>query len=151
MKLSTLLGHKNIVVPILSLDKQPVIEELLDAACATGKVTDRAKALQALLEREKLGSTGLEKGLAIPHARTNAVDGIVLAVGIAPDGVEFQAADGNFSNLFFLLIASEAMTTTYIQILALIARMSQQESFRRNLLAAKTPGEVLDLVKKVEE
>jgi len=151
MKLSTLLGRKNIIVPILSLDKQPAIEELLGAACATGKVTNRAKALQALLDREKLGSTGLEKGIAIPHARTNAVDGIVLAVGIAPDGVEFQAADGGFSQLFFLLIASEALTTTYIQVLALIARLSQQESFRRSMLAAKTPDEVMELVKKAEE
>jgi mannitol/fructose-specific phosphotransferase system IIA component (Ntr-type) len=151
MKLSTLLVRENIVVPILNIDKQPVMEELLDAACATGKVTDRAKVLQALMDREKLGSTGLEKGLAIPHARTNAVDGIVLAVGIAPDGVEFQSADGEFSNLFFLLIASEAMTANYIQVLALIARLSQQESFRRNMLAAKTPDEVLDIVKKTEE
>jgi mannitol/fructose-specific phosphotransferase system IIA component (Ntr-type) len=151
MKLSTLIERKNIVVPILNLDKQPVIEELLDAACATGKVTDRAKALQALMDREKLGSTGLEKGLAIPHARTNAVDGIVLSMGVAPDGVDFQAVDGEFSNLFFLLIASDAMTATYIQVLALIARLSQQESFRRNMLAARTPDEVLDIVKKAEE
>ncbi|MFA7710816.1 MAG: PTS sugar transporter subunit IIA [Candidatus Neomarinimicrobiota bacterium] len=151
MKLSTLLRREAIVVPMQNTDKKLVIEELLDAALATGQILDRAKALQSLLDREYLGSTGLEKGLAIPHARTSAADGIVMALGVAPEGIDFQAADGGLSHLFFLLLASDALTGTYVQILALIARLNQQADFRQKMLAATTPEEIIAVIRKTEE
>ncbi|MCK9243715.1 MAG: PTS sugar transporter subunit IIA [Candidatus Marinimicrobia bacterium] len=151
MKLSTLLRREAIVVPMQNTDKKLVIEELLDAALATGQILDRAKALQSLLDRENLGSTGLEKGLAIPHARTSAADGIVMALGVAPEGIDFQAADGGLSHLFFLLLASDALTGTYVQILALIARLNQQADFRQKMLAATTPEEIIAVIRKTEE
>ncbi|HPC35063.1 MAG TPA: PTS sugar transporter subunit IIA [Candidatus Marinimicrobia bacterium] len=151
MKLSNLIKREAIIVPIQNTEKQLVIEELLDAAVATGQVLDRTKALQALLDRESLGSTGLEKGLAIPHARTNAVDGLVIALGVAPDGIDFQAADGGLSYLFFLLLASDALTSTYVQALALIARLNQQDDFRREMVNATTPQEIIAIIRKAEE
>jgi len=151
MKLSTLLRREAIIVPIQNTEKQLVLEELLDAAVATGQILDRAKAFQALLNRESLGSTGLEKGLAIPHARSNAADGIVMALGIAPEGIDFQAADGHPTHLFFLLLASDALTGTYVQVLALIARLNQQADFRQNILTATTPDEILAVIRKAEE
>jgi mannitol/fructose-specific phosphotransferase system IIA component (Ntr-type) len=151
MRLSTLLKREAIIVPLENFEKSSLIEELLDAAARTGQVIDRDKALQALLEREKLGSTGLEKGLAIPHARTNAVDGIVMAVGVAPDGVDFQSADGEPTRLFFLLLASEAVTSSYVQVLALIARLNLQSGFRRKMQEATSPDEIIEIVRQAEE
>lgn len=151
MKLATFLRREAIVVPIQNTEKQLVIEELLDAALATGQILDRAKALQALLDRESLGSTGLEKGLAIPHARTNAADGIVMALGVSPEGIDFQSADNRPSHLFFLLLASDALTGTYVQVLAMVARLNLQADFRHNILTASTPDEVLAAISQAEE
>jgi mannitol/fructose-specific phosphotransferase system IIA component (Ntr-type) len=151
MRLSTLLKHEAIIVPLQNTEKTAVIEELLEAAGQTGHLIDREKALQALMEREKLGSTGLEKGLAIPHARTSAVDGIVMALGIAPDGIDFQSVDGEPSKIFFLLLASEAVTNSYVQVLALIARLNLQAGFRRKMQEATSPDEVIEIIRQAEE
>jgi mannitol/fructose-specific phosphotransferase system IIA component (Ntr-type) len=151
MKLSSLLRREAIIVPIKNYDKKLLIEELLDAAGATGEILDRTKALQALLDREALGSTGLENGLAIPHARTNAVNGIVMALGVAPQGIDFQSADGRPCNLFFLLLASEEYTTTYVQVLAQIVRLNQLTEFRSSALKASSAEEVLSALRKAEE
>jgi len=151
MRLSTLLKREAIVVPLQNFDKSAIIEELLEAVSRTGQIIDREKALQALTERENLGSTGLEKGLAIPHARTNAVDGIAMAVGIAPEGIDFQSADGEPTHLFFLLLASEAVTSNYVQVLALIARLNLQSGFRRKMQEATSVDEVIEIIRQAEE
>lgn len=151
MKLSSLLRSEAIVVPLKNYDKKLLIEELLNAAMATGEILDRNRALQALLERESLGSTGLENGLAIPHARTDAVNGIVMALGVAPQGIDFQSADGQLCYLFFLLLASDEHTTTYVQALAQIVRLNQLTDFRSGALKATSPEEVLAILRKAEE
>jgi len=151
MRLSAMLRREAIVVPLQNTEKQLVIEELLDAAQRTGRIVDREKAIDALLERERLGSTGLEKGLAIPHARTNAVDGIVLALGVSPAGIDFQSADSEPCHLFFLLLASEAVTGNYVQVLALIARLNLQSGFRRKMMDVTTADEALEIIRQAEE
>lgn len=151
MRLSTLLNREAIIVPLQNFEKSAIIEELLEAVSRTGRIINREKALQALTERENLGSTGLEKGLAIPHARTNAVDGIVMAVGIASEGIDFQSADGEPTHLFFMLLASEAVTSNYVQVLAMIARLNLQSGFRRKMQEAQSVDEVIEIIRQAEE
>ncbi|PIS28241.1 MAG: hypothetical protein COT43_06695 [Candidatus Marinimicrobia bacterium CG08_land_8_20_14_0_20_45_22] len=150
MQISNLLSTETIVLSLKHSDKEGIIEELLDLAVKTGKVKDRKKALKALLDREDLGSTGLESGLAIPHARTNAVNGVALALGISKTGIDFQSADGKPSHLFFLLLAAENETSVNVQVLALIARMNLSSEFRSKMVSVDSAESALEIVRAME-
>ncbi|MDD5766522.1 MAG: PTS sugar transporter subunit IIA [Candidatus Marinimicrobia bacterium] len=150
MRISNLLSAETIVLSLKHSDKEGIVEELLDLAMKTGKVKDRKKALKDLLDREDLGSTGLENGLAIPHARTNSVNGIALALGISKEGIDFQSADGKPSHLFFLLLAAENETSVSVQVLALIARMNLSAQFRSKMISAESPESALEIIRSME-
>jgi PTS system fructose-specific IIC component len=150
MRISNLLSAETIVLSLKHSDKEGIIEELLDLAMKTSKVKDRKKALKDLLDREDLGSTGLENGLAIPHARTNSVNGVALALGISKEGIDFQSADGKPSRLFFLLLAAENETSVSVQVLALIARMNLSAQFRSKMISAESPESALEIIRSME-
>jgi len=150
MRISNLLSAETIVLSLKHSDKEGIIEELLDLAMKTGKVKDRKKALKDLLDREDLGSTGLENGLAIPHARTNSVNGVALALGISKEGIDFQSADGKPSRLFFLLLAAENETSVSVQVLALIARMNLLSHFQSKMISAESSESALEIIRSME-
>jgi nitrogen PTS system EIIA component len=137
-----------IKVPLESTTKQDVLGELLDIVVHAGKVKDRAAAYNALLERESRGSTGLEKGVAVPHTKTEAVDELTVAIGLAPAGIDFDAADGQPSRIFFLLLASPHQAGPHIEALSEIARMSRSDAFLRALLSSRSPRDVIDLIRE---
>lgn len=137
-----------IKVPMESTNKNEVLQELLDLLVNAGTVKDRDEAYNALLERESKGSTGLEKGIAVPHAKTEAVDNLTVAIGLAPDGIDFQAIDGQPSKIFFLLLAKPDQSGPHIEALSEIARMSRSDAFMRALLSSQTPKEVLELIRE---
>ena len=95
MTLLEILNKDLIKVPLAGTTKDEIIREMLELAAKSGAVTDREQALSDIFTRESLGSTGLERGIAIPHAKTPAVEKIILAIGIKPEGVEFQSLDGS--------------------------------------------------------
>lgn len=105
MALIDLIKRELIKVPLTATDKQGVITELIDLLDEAGVLLNREDALGAIQQREALGSTGLEKGIAIPHAKTEAVKSITLALGISPGGVDYQALDGKPSTMFFCILA----------------------------------------------
>jgi len=150
MHLSDLLTTNTITMTIDREDKQGVIEALLDLAMQTGKVKDREAALKAVLAREKLMSTGLEKGIAVPHAKSKAVDDIVFALGISADGIDFEAADEKPSHLFFFLMAPEDAAVANVKILGQIARLTSDPSFCRDLRHVETSEEALRIIKEAE-
>jgi mannitol/fructose-specific phosphotransferase system IIA component (Ntr-type) len=110
-----------------------------------GKIADVETVYDALMARESLGSTGLEQGIAVPHAKTTAVDALTVALGIAPKGVDFQAIDGNPSKLFFLLLAPPDQSGPHIEALADIARITKSQAFCRTVINATSPEEVVEL------
>ena len=148
MALIDLISEDVVKVPIQSTGKSAVIRELLDLLGGTGKVSDIERAYNALLERESKGSTGLEDGIAVPHAKTDAVQSLVAALGIAPDGVDFEAMDGKPSKLFFLLLAPPDQSGPHIEALAEIARLSHSQAFLRVLIASKSPAEVIEMFRE---
>ena len=150
MRLSELLSERTIKIELNYKDKERVIEELLDLTMKAGKINNRGIALQAVLEREKLMSTGLERGVAIPHAKSSAADDLTMALGISKDGVDFQSADGKPSYLFFFLLAPEAAAGPNVKVLAQIARLTSDPGFCKDLRAAETPDEVLNIIKEAE-
>jgi len=83
-----------VVLGLKSTTSSPVIEEMVDTLVAAGQIKDRAVALQAILERERKMSTGMQNGIAIPHGKTSAVDTLVSLVGLKPEGLDFESLDG---------------------------------------------------------
>jgi mannitol/fructose-specific phosphotransferase system IIA component (Ntr-type) len=97
------------------------------------------------MKRESLGSTGLEQGIAVPHAKTQAVNALTVALGISPKGIEFQAIDGNPSKLFFLLLAPPDQSGPHIEALADIARITKSQAFCRTVISSTSAAEVVEL------
>jgi len=145
MALIDLVTPEVIKVPLLSTTKSGVLEELTELLVTAGKIEEAAPVLDALQQRESLGSTGLEKGIAVPHCKTSAVSTITLALGIAPDGIEFEAIDGQPSTLFFCMLAPPDQSGPHIEALSEIARLTQSQSFCRLLMASRSPNEVVEL------
>ena len=150
MQLSNLLNEDTITISLSNKDKQGVIEELLNLALKSGKIKDRSLALKAIVDRETLMSTGLERGVAVPHAKSKAVDDLTMALGISSDGIDFQSADGKPSHLFFLLLAPEAAAGPNVKVLAQIARLTSDPSFCETLKKASSPQEVMAIIKGAE-
>ena len=150
MRLSGLLTEDTIIVSLTHKEKQGVIEELLDLAMKTGKISDRSVALQAVLDRENLMSTGLERGVAVPHAKTKVADDLVMALGISKEGLNFQSADGKPSHLFFFLLAPESAAGPNVKVLAQIARLTSDTEFCDGLKNATSANGVLDIIKDAE-
>ncbi len=150
MRLSDLLKVENITLSLESSSKQAIIEELLDLAMNSGNINSKQGALEGILKREELMSTGLEKGIAVPHAKTAAVDEMTIALGINKEGVDFDSADGQPSRLFFLLLAPEAAAGPNVKALGQIARLTSKSSFCEDLMDAASPAEVLNIIRQLE-
>jgi len=150
MRISELLREETITTTLQNTEKKAIIEELMALAEKTGNVKDHEQALQAVMEREEMMSTGLERGVAIPHAKTNSVENLTLALGISREGVDFESADGKPSHLFFLLMAPEAAAGPNIKVLAQIARLASDPAFTETLRQAAGPADVLNAIRSME-
>jgi fructose-specific phosphotransferase system IIA component len=145
MALVDLIRPEVIKVPLVSTTKPEVIRELAELLRDAGKISDMEQVYDALMKRESLGSTGLEQGIAVPHAKTTAVNSLTVALGISPKGIDFQAIDGDPSKLFFLLLAPPDQSGPHIEALADIARITKSQAFCRTLASSTTPAEVVEL------
>jgi fructose-specific phosphotransferase system IIA component len=145
MALVDLIRPEVIKVPLVSTTKPDVIRELVELLRDAAKISDVEQVCDALMKRESLGSTGLEQGIAVPHAKTTAVNSLTVALGISPKGIDFQAIDGDPSKLFFLLLAPPDQSGPHIEALADIARITKSQAFCRTLAGATTPAEVVEL------
>jgi len=148
MALVDLISKEVIKVPLVSRDKSGILRELLQILMDAGKVSDFDAALDALLKREQMASTGLEEGIAVPHAKTDAVKTLTIAIGISPEGVDFNSLDGKPSKLFFLMLAPPDQSGPHIEALAEIAKLSKSKAFINALINAKTPDGVVELFKE---
>jgi fructose-specific phosphotransferase system IIA component len=133
-------------VPLESRDKPDVLRELVEVLRDAGKIRDFDAVLQAIQERESKGSTGLEEGIAVPHGKTSAVSSLQLAIGIAPQGIDFDSLDGKPTKLFFLLVGSPDQAGPHVQALADVARLARSKAFCRALVGAQSAEEVVELI-----
>ncbi len=145
MAVVNLIEEDIIKIPLEAKTKPDVIKELVDVLKKAGKIEDAESVFRAVMLRENMGSTGLEKGIAVPHAKTHKVNNLVLAIGISPEGVDFDSLDGEPSRLFFLLIATPQQAGPHIEALSEIARLTRSSNFCKLLLNAKTPKEIVDI------
>ncbi|MCP4230149.1 MAG: PTS sugar transporter subunit IIA [bacterium] len=152
MKISDFVDPDAIEVNLKAKTKSEVLEELVESIVATGKVKDSDKILAAVIEREKLCSTGFENGVAIPHPRQghpDVVEELVAGFGRAGDGIDFDALDGEPVYLFFLLCAPS--DSEHLKALAKLSRFLKKKSCRERLMAAQSPEDILTIIEEEEE
>jgi fructose-specific phosphotransferase system IIA component len=151
MKVLDLLNNNFIIPSLQGQTKEDVITELIDLFKDDPRVIDLEKVRDAVLEREKIMSTGVGKGFAIPHGKTNAVNDILAAFGKSNQPIEYDSLDGHPVNLVFLLVGKENLVSKHIKLLSRISRMMNKDEFREKLIKATTQEEILELFKKEEE
>jgi mannitol/fructose-specific phosphotransferase system IIA component (Ntr-type) len=148
MALADLVSREVVKVPLVSRTKDELIRELVQILKDAGRIADADAVCRGVFERESLGSTGLEKGIAVPHAKTPAVADLCIAIGISPGGVDFDSLDGEPSALFFLILAPPDKSGPHIQALTEIAGISRSNIILKALKGAKTADEVVSLFRE---
>lgn len=151
MKVLDLLSKDFIISNLQSKSKQDAINELINLFEKDSRVIDIEKVRDAVLEREKIMSTGVGKGFAIPHGKTNAVNDILAAFGKTNNPIEYDALDGQPVNLIFLLVGKDNLVSNHIKLLSRISRMMNKDEFREKLNKAKTSDDILEIFRKEEE
>mgnify|MGYP001562446511 CR=1 FL=1 len=126
--------------------KKGIIEEMVDMLFAAGKIKDREAALNAVLDRERKMSTGMQFGVAIPHGKTNTVEDLVTVLALKKEGVEFSSLDGKPSTIFVMTISPSNQTGPHMQYLTEISKLLNVPSIRESLLAATSDEDVLKLL-----
>lgn len=126
--------------------KQEIIDEMVEILYQGGKLNDKEEYKKAILAREAQSSTGLEEGIAIPHAKTSAVKIPSIAFGLSKNGVDYESLDGEPSKLFFMIAAPANASDTHIEILSKLTTMLLDDEIREKLLEVKTEQKVIDIL-----
>jgi len=146
IKISELLSEE-MIIDIKSDTKNDALEELLETICKSSKITNPKVFRKAIHNREKLMSTGVGYGIAIPHARDKSVKDFVIALGRKTKGLKYESIDDKPVKLIFMIGASDKQDKDYIRLLSrLFLRLKNQE-FVTRVLAAKDPVEIIDIIK----
>ncbi len=140
MKISDILQEEFVSTKLPGKTKEEVLNSLIDQLKSSKKIKDLEKVREAIFEREKIMSTGVGKGFAIPHGKTDAVSDIVAAFAVTNEPVDFQSLDGEPVRLLFLLVGRDNMVGPHIKLLSRISRLMNKDEFRKKLLAAKSSG-----------
>jgi PTS system nitrogen regulatory IIA component len=140
------------VVPELQgTDKRSILKELSNVLVKPCQVGSADELLQILLEREKLGSTGIGEGIAIPHGRLKNLKTFCISFGRSLKGVDFDSIDHHLSQLFFLVMAPENSAVDNLKLLGRIVTLLKDTSFKRRLLEAKTQKEIFQIISEEDE
>jgi len=148
MKITDILSPDMVIADLKGTTKAEVLDELANALAAKYKEIKLADLIAVLAERERLGSTAIGDGIAIPHGKLRGVTKIIGAFGRHPQGVAFDSLDGGPSQLFFVLVAPEDSASLHLKALARVSRLLKEGSFRSRLLAAKDSAELYSLIKE---
>jgi len=151
MKVYEFLQTKNILTEFKSENKNDVINELVDLLKGDERVTDLEEIRKCVFEREEKMSTGVGKGFAIPHGKTNSVTDILAAFGKSETPIEYNSLDGEPVQLVFLLIGKENLLAKHIKLLSRISRLMNNEDFRRKLVEASSQDEILKIFEEEEQ
>ena len=151
MKILDILSKDCIIPELRSRTKKEVLEELTAALSNCKANLNKEALVEVLLERERLGSTGIGDGIAIPHGKIKDLDELILSFGRSTQGIEFDSMDGRPTHLFFLLIAPENSAGTHLRALAKISRLLKSAHFRQQLLKAGTVEELFNVIQEEDK
>ena len=133
-----------------SKNKNAVIRELYNNLKQTNLIKDEEQGLNDIFKREDMGSTGIGKRIALPHAKTKAVDELMITFGISRNGISYNSVDDENVNIFFMFLCPENKTQEYLNVLARISRLIREDKFVNDLLKATSNQEILELIRKEE-
>jgi len=150
MKILDVLQKDAIVSNLKSRDKKGVVSELAAPVSHIAGV-NHEELVRILMERERLGSTGIGGGIAIPHGKIKAPGSLTVGFGLSRKGVDFESMDGRPTHIFFLLITPENSTGMHLKLLARISRILKNEPFKERLLNASGADEIFNIIKDEDE
>ena len=146
MKISDILKKEHIIKELDSCDKKNVLDELSSFLEDEGEIANKESLLAALIEREKLGSTGIGENVAIPHAKISEIDKIITVFGRSKNGVEFESLDQKPVNFIFLVLAPENSTGQHLKALARISRLFKNPSLRESVLRTNEADQIYSIL-----
>ncbi|MBS4178501.1 PTS fructose transporter subunit IIABC [Lederbergia citrea] len=151
MRITQLLTKETIVLSMKSTDKHEAIDELVNQLDHAGKLADRHEFKNSILKREEQSTTGIGEGIAIPHAKTTAVQEPAIAFGKSVTGIDYESLDGNPAHLFFMIAATEGANNTHLEALARLSTILMKEEVRDMLLKAASEDEILQIINNYDE
>ena len=150
VKITDYMSEELILLNLKAKTKDEALKELSALIGKSDKIEKKDVIYKALLERENLGSTGIGKGVAIPHAKTDAAQSLTIAFGISREGVDFKSLDQEKVKIFFVFASPFKDSQIYLKVLARISRLIRDENFREKLLSCESAKEVLECIDKEE-
>jgi fructose-specific phosphotransferase system IIA component len=151
MKICSLLKKDHIFLDLKPGDKRQVIEEFVAAIKERDLISDDKLILNELLKRESLGSTGLEKGIAIPHALIDEIKEPFLALAVIKKGIDFDAVDQMPTYVFLLLLGNKNNPGAQLKILAHVCRLVKETNFVKQIMKIEDPADICSLLEEEEE
>ena len=151
IKLSDYLRRDLVIYSLKGKKAEDILGEFADLLFTRDLINDKDAFLKELLEREELGSTAIDNGIAIPHCTLEKVDKTFAAIGISQEGVNFNSVDDKPTHLFFLLVSPQKSTEEHLSALAAISHIARQEEAKRALMEAKNQEEIVETIKEWEK
>lgn len=151
MKVHELLDTKYILTEFKSENKDDIINELVDLLRGDERIINLEEVRKCVFDREKIMSTGVGKGFAIPHGKTNSVNDIIAVFGKSKNPIEYNALDGEPVNLVFLMIGKDTLVSKHIKLLSRISRLMNNDQFRKKLIEADSKESILKIFEEEEQ
>ena len=151
MKITDFLSVQNVIPTLASREKNAVLREVADGLASAHPPLDKNRVLQVLLDRERISTTAIGEGVAIPHGKLPGVDHVIGVFARSAEGIDFASLDGAPTHLFFVLIAPENAAADHLKALARISRLLKDEVFRRRLMEAKTRQEIFQTIAEEDQ
>lgn len=151
MKITDFLNVHTVIPALKSREKNAALEEMAHQLAAQHPSLDGPRVLGVLLEREKISTTAIGEGVAIPHGKLPGVDKVVGVFARSPEGVDFASLDGEPTHLFFTLIAPEDAAADHLKALARISRLLKDTAFRNRLMKGQTREEIFDIIAEEDQ
>lgn len=150
MKISDILTDDLVMTDLQGKTKEDIIDAMIDLVATSPKVLDKEKVRKAIFERERIMSTGVGNGFAIPHGKTDAVTDIVAAFAVTAEPIDYQSLDEKPVRLVFLLVGKDNLVGPHIKLLSRISRLMNKEDFRKRLLGQQTPRDIIEMFRQEE-
>ena len=151
MKITDFLSVETVIPVLQSREKNAALQEMADWLAAHHPPLEGRRVLAVLLEREKISTTAIGEGVAIPHGKLPGVERVVGVFARSPEGVEFASLDGEPTHLFFTLIAPEDAAADHLKALARISRLLKDPAFRTRLMQGETRKEIFDIIAEEDQ
>jgi nitrogen PTS system EIIA component len=152
MRMSDFVVRDAIIPDLAAVNKEGVIREMAASLCKAGcfREADQEDVVRAILKRELLGSTGIGRGVAIPHTKHNGVERLIGTVAVSPNGVSFESLDGEPVQVFVLLISPQDRPGDHLRALENVSRCLRDDNFVKALRAATTRDQIWSLLEKYD-